>query len=78
MDVIDKKIMRERKKRYKALVKLRKARDIASKHLEVTVPCLYFYRNIKNHDKVDWLNDNSVNSLSVIFYEFAQKHLEDR
>lgn len=75
MDVITRKIKRDRKRRYLLLRKFRKARDLASKHLIKLYPSKYLCRQIRQ-DELDWIDAHSKNTMAIGIYEWAKKNKE--
>lgn len=76
MDVIEKKIKRERKRKYRLLRKFQKSRDIATRHLNKSYTCNYLRRQILSND-LDWIESKSKNYMVLKIYEWCKRNTED-
>ncbi len=75
MDAIERKLYRERKRKYKLLRKFRKARDIASKHLTKPYTCKFLRRQIRRNE-LDWIDSNLKDDLAISIYEWCKENTE--
>jgi len=84
LDAIEKKLKndqnknkRERLRKFHNLRKLRKARDIASRHLTKRYTTNFLIRNIGNTNVNEFSEKQTTNALSVTIYSWAKKYMED-
>jgi hypothetical protein len=73
LDVIERKIKHERKRKYKLLRKFRQARDIATKHTYRRYTCNFLRSKITLHDEFSWLEQNTKDNLAVTIYEWSER-----
>lgn len=73
MDAIERKIKRERVRKYKLLRKFRQARDIASKHVHRRYTCNFLRSKIGNWNEFDWFQVNTKNQLAIKIFEWSER-----
>lgn len=79
MDVIEKKIQRERRIKYKVLRKFRQCRDIASKHLEESYPIKVVLNNVENEEELMLnIRFTTKKKIALLIYEWGKEREERR
>lgn len=69
----DKREKRARHYQYRLLRKVRKARDIASKHLTKQYPVTQLIVRMKLNNTVDWMESSTKDELALDMYKWAKK-----